>query len=73
MSAIPKNPDVIVIGAGVAGLAAAKALLEARMEPLVLEASDHIGGRCITDNTSFSVPFDLGASWLHSASINPLA
>ncbi|WP_425045800.1 flavin monoamine oxidase family protein [Primorskyibacter sp. S87] len=73
MSAIPKNPDVIVIGAGVAGLAAAKALLEARMEPLVLEASGHIGGRCVTDNTSFSVPFDLGASWLHSASINPLA
>ena len=38
---------------------------------LVLEATNRIGGRAITD-TSFSVPIDLGAAWLHAADINPL-
>ena len=67
------DPDVIVVGAGTAGLSAAKRLTEAGLETLVLEAGDHVGGRCVTDASAFSVPFDRGASWLHSAPINPLA
>src|SRR5262249_60548087 len=32
---------------------------------VLLEASDRIGGRCVTDTTTFGVPFDLGAHWIH--------
>lgn len=73
MIPLPTNPDVIVAGAGAAGLSAAKALQAHGLEVIVLEADDHVGGRCITDTTTFSTPFDRGGSWLHSASINPLA
>ncbi|MEM9580165.1 MAG: NAD(P)/FAD-dependent oxidoreductase [Pseudomonadota bacterium] len=66
-------PSVVVIGAGVAGLAAAQALRNAGARVLVLEAADHSGGRCVTDHRLFSQPFDRGGSWLHSAAINPLA
>ncbi|MFK7753190.1 MAG: flavin monoamine oxidase family protein [Sedimentitalea sp.] len=68
-----QNPDVIVIGAGVAGLAASQALRRAGLDVIVLEAAGHSGGRCVTDLTTFSQPFDRGGSWLHSAAINPLA
>lgn len=70
---LPSNPDVIVVGAGAAGLSAAKALQARGVNVIVLEADDHVGGRCITDATTFSTPFDRGGSWLHSAPINPLA
>ncbi len=73
MSSLPNNPDVIVIGAGTSGLSAAKELKSAGLDTLVLESSDHVGGRCITDTTTFSAPFDRGGSWLHSAEINPLS
>ena len=70
---LPTDPDVVVVGAGTAGLAAATALQDLGLEVLALEAADHVGGRCITDTTSLSMPFDRGGSWLHSAAINPLA
>lgn len=70
---ISRNPDVIVVGAGAAGLSAAKALKGRGFEVVVLEAADHVGGRCMTDASRFSTPFDRGGSWLHSAAINPLA
>lgn len=73
MTALPLNPDVIVVGAGAAGLSAAQALREAGLVTLVLESAGHIGGRCVTDTQTFSTPFDRGGSWLHSAPINPLA
>ena len=73
MSSLPNNPDVIVIGAGTSGLSAAKELKSAGIDTLVLESSDHVGGRCFTDTTTFSAPFDRGGSWLHSAEINPLS
>ncbi len=73
MTPLPTNPDVIVVGAGAAGLSAAKALQAGGLDVIVLEAADHVGGRCITDTTTFSTPFDRGGSWLHSARINPLA
>src|SRR5690349_247068 len=63
---------VVVIGAGIAGLTAARALGEAGVDVVVLEARDRIGGRAFTERTSFGVPFDRGASWLHSADRNPV-
>ncbi len=60
--------DVAVIGAGAAGIAAARWLRDAGVEALVLEARDRIGGRAWTDAGS---GLDLGCGWLHSADRNP--
>lgn len=64
--------DVAVIGAGMAGLAAARRLRELGRSVVVLEARDRIGGRAVTDRASLNSPVDLGAAWLHSADENPL-
>jgi monoamine oxidase len=64
--------DVVVIGAGIAGLAAARTAMESGRTVLILEASDRVGGRAHTDTTSLGVPFDRGCFLLHSASENPL-
>ena len=69
----PGQPDFIVIGAGAAGIAAARRIAGAGRRALVLEASDRIGGRCFTDTRTFGVPFDRGAHWIHIPDINPLA
>ncbi|MFN0026548.1 MAG: GNAT family N-acetyltransferase [Acidimicrobiales bacterium] len=63
---------VVVIGAGVAGLAAARALHDAGRAVIVVEAKDGIGGRCHTDR-SMGVPVHLGAAWLHGEQGHPLA
>ena len=68
----PKPADVIIVGAGLAGLTAAKQLIKAGRTVLVLEAQDHIGGRAATDTKTFSVPIDLGAAWFHGVKTNPL-
>ncbi|KAJ4785232.1 hypothetical protein LUZ62_036478 [Rhynchospora pubera] len=57
-------PSVIVIGAGIAGIAAARSLSNAAFKVTVLESRDRIGGRVNTDY-SFGCPIDMGASWLH--------
>lgn len=64
--------DAVIIGAGVAGLAAARKLQSLGRSVVVVEASSRIGGRAFTDRTSFSVPTDLGCAWLHQADRNPL-
>ena len=65
--------EVAVVGAGAAGIAAAKRLRQAGVEHLVLEAGARLGGRAWTDHESFpGIPFDRGCHWLHSASENPL-
>jgi monoamine oxidase len=69
---LPTNPEVIVIGAGAAGLAAGRRLAEAGRAVVVLEAADHVGGRCVTDLETFGLPFDRGGSWLHGATENLL-
>lgn len=64
--------DVIVVGAGMAGLTAGKNLLHAGRSFVILEASDRIGGRGRTDTTTFSAPIDLGGAWIHNVRTNPL-
>ncbi|CAI0461184.1 unnamed protein product [Linum tenue] len=67
------SPSVIVIGGGMSGLAAARALHDASFQVVVLESRDRLGGRVHTDFT-FGFPIDLGASWLHGVcNENPLA
>ncbi len=66
MAAIPKTADVVVIGAGAAGIAAARRLIDARRSVIVLEAADRVGGRCHTDATMFGTPYDRGARWLYN-------
>jgi monoamine oxidase len=63
--------DAIIIGAGAAGLAAARRLLQAGRRVLVLEGRDRIGGRAFTDTLTFGRPFDQGCHWLHSPGENP--
>jgi monoamine oxidase len=64
--------DVVIVGAGAAGLGAARTARELGLEFLVLEAMDRIGGRAFTDMETFGVPWDKGCHWLHSADVNPM-
>ncbi|MGL4405566.1 MAG: FAD-dependent oxidoreductase [Notoacmeibacter sp.] len=66
-----QNFDVIVIGAGMAGLSAARKLSEAGKSVVVLEARDRIGGRIHTDR-SLGFAAELGANWIHGRDGNPL-
>lgn len=66
------DPEVIVIGAGMAGLAAAGKLRQAGRSVVVLEARERIGGRVWTSNAWPDLPVDLGASWIHGVEGNPL-
>ena len=65
------EPDVVVIGAGAAGLAATRNLLEAGFSVIALEAEQRIGGRAYTESETFGFPYDRGCHWLHHASSNP--
>ncbi len=67
-----RSADVLVIGAGIAGLRAAEVLAAKGRRVIVLEARDRIGGRIHTDR-SWGVPVDLGASWIHGVQNNPIA
>ena len=67
----PGEADVAVIGAGAAGIAAARRLLAAGLTVAVVEARDRIGGRAVTVAVK-GHPVDLGAHWLHAGPINPL-
>ena len=69
---LPREADIVVIGAGAAGIAAARRIMAANRRVIVVEASGQVGGRCLTDTTSFEVPFDRGARWLHNADSNPM-
>ena len=63
---------VLVIGAGFAGLSAARALRQSGWQVTVLEARDRPGGRVLTDRSINGQVFDLGPSWLHAGPKNPL-
>lgn len=69
-----EGPRVIVVGAGIAGLAAAQRLRAAGQRVLVLEARARSGGRIFTSQAWRGPATDLGASWIHGAGpANPLA
>jgi monoamine oxidase len=65
------DPEVVIIGAGVAGIAAARALREAGRSCVVLEAKPRVGGRAHACSTLGAI-VDHGATWLHQANENPL-
>ncbi|MGO1118870.1 flavin monoamine oxidase family protein [Rhodovibrionaceae bacterium A322] len=65
------DPDVIIIGAGAAGLAAAKELRKQGVSFQVVEGSHRIGGRAYSEEIAPGVWFDLGCSYLHQAQQNP--
>ncbi|PWK57979.1 flavin monoamine oxidase family protein [Roseicyclus mahoneyensis] len=67
------DADVVVIGAGAAGIAAARRLTEWEYDVRLLEARDRVGGRAWTDAGTLGLPWDRGAQWLHNGRANPLA
>ena len=64
--------DVIIVGAGAAGIAAARRLAAAGRTFALVEATHQIGGRCIAETRSFGVPFDRGAHFIYTPDSNPL-
>lgn len=70
--AVGKSPQILIIGAGLAGLAAAQSLNTMGYGVLVLEARDRLGGRTWTSRYWDDAPVDLGASWIHGMDGNPL-
>ena len=58
------DADVIVVGAGLSGLIAARTVLAAGLRPLVLEADDRVGGRILTEEVLPGLPVELGAQWI---------
>ena len=75
LGAVPASGavDVVIVGAGAAGIAAARRIAAAGRRFALIEASDRLGGRCFTDTRTFGVPYDRGAHWLHMPDINPVA
>jgi len=63
--------DVAIVGAGAAGLGAAKAAALKGLSFKVLEAAKFAGGRARTDTTSLGVPYDLGCRVMYGGSSNP--
>src|SRR5689334_19349341 len=57
--------DVLIVGAGAAGIAAGRRLLVANKKFAILEASDRMAGRCFTDTATFKLPYDRGACSIH--------
>lgn len=69
---LPREADIVVIGAGAAGVAAARRVMATGRKVVVIEAASQIGGRCITDSSTFDTPFDRGARWMYNADANPM-
>jgi monoamine oxidase len=67
---LPSEVDIAIIGAGAAGLSAARALENTGLSTIVLEARDRVGGRGHTIMAAPDVTFDVGCGWLHSADQN---
>jgi monoamine oxidase len=69
----PSNPDIVIVGAGAAGIAAGRELARLRIPFLIIEGRDRIGGRALTRTIGRGHRVDLGCEWLHSADRNVLA
>lgn len=68
----PPLSHVLVLGAGMAGLGAARLLQDAGVRVTVIEARDRIGGRTHTSHLWPDLPMDMGASWIHGTNGNPM-
>jgi monoamine oxidase len=66
------SKHVLVLGAGMAGLGAARVLQDAGARVTVIEARDRIGGRAHTSHLWPDLPVDMGASWIHGTKGNPM-
>ena len=72
MHTLPSSIDTLIIGAGAAGIAAARDLVAAGRDVLIVEARSRVGGRAHTMIAPRVGALDLGCEWLHSADRNPL-
>ncbi len=68
---LPTNPDVVIVGAGAAGMSAARTLTQAGISVVVVEAADRVGGRAWTESKTLGQPFDHGCSWISGSNRNP--
>jgi monoamine oxidase len=59
-----READVVIVGAGLSGLTAARTVLAAGLTPLILEADDRVGGRILTEEALPGLPVELGAQWI---------
>ena len=66
------QPDVVIVGAGAAGVGAGLELQARGVPFVILEAADRVGGRAFTDRASLPGPWDQGCHWFHCADVNPL-
>jgi monoamine oxidase len=66
MAEARSTADVAVVGAGLSGLAAARALADAGCEAIVLEARDRVGGRLLNASLGDGVTVDVGGQWVGS-------
>lgn len=73
LAALPVNPGIVVVGGGIAGMAAARTLMDGGYDCIVLEAKPRLGGRAYTETETFGFPYDRGCAWIRSADINPLS
>src|SRR4030088_3417790 len=69
---LPREADIVVIGAGAAGIAAARRIKAANRRVIVVGAAGPAGGRCLADPATLDVPFDRGARWMHNADTSPM-
>ena len=67
---IPLNPTVAIIGAGAAGLSAARELSRQGISFVIIEAANRVGGRAYTESSSFMQPVDHGCSWITGSDRN---
>lgn len=65
-----QNPDVVIVGAGAAGIGAGLALTRLGVSHVILEAKQRVGGRAYSDTSSLGHLWDHGAHWLHSGNVN---
>ncbi len=72
MRDLPAHPDILIIGAGAAGIAAGRQLAAAGASFVIIEARSRAGGRAWTQMAG-GYPLDMGCGWFHSAEHNPIA